>query len=345
MRCAIPLFCTLFCLLLPTRGRADQYIADHTVATQAVLRSIPRRYIDRARNTLHIAYQHTSHGTHVSYGLFGLPQFRSGDDVLFAITDGGPAVPGRLDFYDYALAAYHAPGQDASDLSRNETAFIQATRNYLDDPANAAINVVMWSWCSISGHNVRGNYLPGMQTLIDEYGPGGTRIGNGPGQRATPVTFIFMTGHAEKNNNLGSGHPRDQARLITDYCREHGYFCLDYYDIDTHDMAGHYWQDAGDNGDSDAYGGNFYVDWQNSHLEGVDWYPNRKIPGGPITFGAHNTQHITANRKAYAMWWILARIAGWNPDKDHPGDSADGASSRPGGGRHTLAWAPLLLHN
>ena len=25
-----------------------------------------------------------------------------------------------------------------------------------------------------------------------------------------------------------------------------------------------------------------------------------------------NSQHITANRKAYAMWWILARIAGWN---------------------------------
>ncbi len=29
-------------------------------------------------------------------------------------------------------------------------------------------------------------------------------------------------------------------------------------------------------------------------------------------FGAHNSQHITANRKAYAMWWILARIAGWD---------------------------------
>ena len=27
---------------------------------------------------------------------------------------------------------------------------------------------------------------------------------------------------------------------------------------------------------------------------------------------AHNDQHITANRKAYAMWWLLAHIAGWN---------------------------------
>ena len=23
-------------------------------------------------------------------------------------------------------------------------------------------------------------------------------------------------------------------------------------------------------------------------------------------------RHITANRKAYAMWYILARVAGWN---------------------------------
>ena len=344
MRSTIPLLCTLICLCLPTGSRAEHYIADHSVATQTVLRSIPRHYIDQARETLHIAYQHTSHGTHVAYGLFGLPRFRSGDDVLFAITDGGPAVAGKLDFYDSALAAYHAPGEDASDLSRNETAFIQATRNFLDDPANAAINVVMWSWCSITGHDVRGNYLPGMQTLIDEYGPGGTKIGTGPGQRTTAVTFIFMTGHAEKNNNLGSGHPHDQARLITDYCRDHGYFCLDYYDIDTHDMAGNYWQDAGDNGDSDAYGGNFYADWQNSHIEGTDWYPNRRSPDGAITYGAHNSQHITANRKAYAMWWILARIAGWDPDSNNTTDTTPDPAPH-GGNRHVMAWTTLLLRN
>ncbi|MFP7754993.1 hypothetical protein ACLG6S_10135 [Thermodesulfobacteriota bacterium B35] len=323
----IPFFCALICLFLPTSIRAAQCIAGHQVATQAVLRSIPRQYIDQARQSLHIAYQHTSHGTHVSYGLFGLPRFRPGDNVLFAISEGGPE-PGRLDFHDYALAGYHAPGKDASDLSRDETAFIQATRNFLDDPANADINVVMWSWCSITGHDVSGNYLPGMQTLINEYGPGGSKIGTGPGRRATPVTFIFMTGHAEKNNNTGRGHPRDQAALITDYCRQHHYFCLDYSDIDTHDMVGHYWEDAGDNGDSDAYGGNFYIDWQNSHVEGVDWYPNRTAPGGPISWGAHNSQHITANRKAYAMWWILARIAGWDPDS---GAGSGSATTPPAG--------------
>jgi hypothetical protein len=66
--------------------------------------------------------------------------------------------------------------------------------------------MVIWSWCSISGHDVANNYLPGMQDLIDE---------------------------------------------------------------------------------------------------------NRESPGGSASYGDHNSQHITANRKVYALWWILARIAGW----------------------------------
>lgn len=286
-------------------------IASYAVAKESVLRSIPEEYINAARNNLHIAYQHTSHGTHVAYGLFGLPEYKAGDEVLFAVSDFLPQS-GKLDFNDNALAAYAEESVDASDLSRNETAFIQATRNFLDDPDNAEINVVMWSWCSINGHNVTGNYLPGMQTLIDEYGEGGSRIGTGAGERTNAVTFIFMTGHAETNGNVGSGKPENQADTIIGYCNAKKYFCLDYYGIDTHDMDDNYWEDAGDNGNSEDYGGNFYIDWQNKQEEGSGFYFNKTAPGGSTTYGAHNTQHITANRKAYAMWWILARIAGWD---------------------------------
>jgi len=269
-------------------------IADHTIAFEDILRSIPDEYISAARNNLHIAYQHTSHGTHVSYGMFGLPGFMAGDDILFAITNNNPQ-PDKLDFRDYAMASYAEAGVDASDLSRNETAFIQATRNYLDDPVNSEINVVMWSWCNIAGHDVADNYLPGMQTLINEY---------------PSVTFIFMTGHANKDNNVGDGKPKNQADLILNYCKENKFYCLDYYGIDTHDMDGNYWEDAGDDGNSST-GGNFYADYQNSHSVGAGYYENKSSPGGSVTYGAHNSQHITANRKAYAMWYILASIAGW----------------------------------
>jgi hypothetical protein len=295
----------------PAPSTGTKFIAGNTVAKESILRSIPVSYIDKARTTLHVAYQHTSHGTHVSRGLFGLPDYKAGDDVLFGITNNNPTT-GKLDFHDYALASYAAPGEDASDLSRNETAFIQATRNYLDDPKNAEINVVMWSWCNIAGHHVSDNYLKGMDSLISEYGPGGSKIGSGAGQREKAVTFIFMTGHANVNDNVGDGKPKNQADLIIDYCNKHKQFCLDYYSIDTHDMDDTYWEDTGDNGNSASYGGNFYEDWQDAHTLGQDWYENKDAPGGNPTYGAHNTQHITANRKAYVMWWILARIAGWD---------------------------------
>lgn len=295
----------------PPDTTGTEFIADFIVAKESVLRAIPEEYIDKARTTLHIAYQHTSHGTHVARGVFGLQDFKNGDDITFGITNINPQN-GKLDFNDNVMAAYAESGKDASDLSRDETAFIQATRNFLDNPKNADINVVMWSWCNIAGHHVSENYLPGMQTLISEYGKGGSLIGSGAGQRANAVTFIFMTGHANVNANTGDGNPRNQAALITGFCQQNKQFCLDYYSIDTHDMSDNYWEDTGDNGNSAAYGGNFYEDWQSTHTLGVDYFENKTAPGGSVEYGAHNTQHITANRKAYAMWWILARIAGWD---------------------------------
>lgn len=285
------------------------YIADFSVAKEEIIRAIPQKYIDSARNLLHIAYQHTSHGTHVTYGLFGLKDYKTGDNALFGITNDN-LTSNKLDFHDYALSNYAAAGKDASDLSRDETAFIQATRNFLDDPQNSKINVIMWSWCSITGHQVSTNYLAGMQQLINEYGKNGSKIGTGSGKHVNPVYFVFMTGHAE-GDNIGTGKPKNQADLITDFCKQNHQLCLDYYSIDTHDMSDNYWDDTDDNGNSTKSGGNFYLNWQNSHDKGVHWFENKSTSGG-VTFGEHNTQHITANRKAYAMWWIMARIVGWD---------------------------------
>jgi hypothetical protein len=170
----------------------------------------------------------------------------------------------------------------------------------------------MWAWCNIADHDVAGNYLPGMAALISEYGEGGSKIGTGQGQRELPVSFIFMTGHANRNANTGDGNPMEQAELIINYCKANAQFCLDYYSIDTHDMDDNYYEDTGEDGDSDSYGGNFYQDWQDAHTLGEHYFENKKTPGGIVDYGAHNTQHITANRKGYAMWWILARLAGWD---------------------------------
>ena len=75
-------------LLLSSPAYSQKYIADYTVAREEVLRSIPQNYIDKAREDLIIAYQHTSHGTHVSRGMYGLPDYKAGDDILYAISEG-----------------------------------------------------------------------------------------------------------------------------------------------------------------------------------------------------------------------------------------------------------------
>jgi hypothetical protein len=298
----------------PVTLPAASKVAGEAVAYESVLRAIPTKWIDAARTGLHIAYFHTSHGTHVSYGLYGLQSYKTGDDTLYAISTAGES--GKLDFQDHNASA--SP-QDLSQADDNWANWISQVETYLDNTDNSEINVMMWSWCSIRGHKISDGYLPSMQTLINEYGEGGSKIGTGTGKtHATPVTFIFMTGHAwgqseseTPDTNNGTGAPADQAALINAYCQKNGYYCLDYYSIETHDMAGTYWSDASDDSYSPS-GGKFNEVWQKAHTEGVDWFYNLSAPGGSVEYGSHLTQYITANRKAYAMWYILARVAGWD---------------------------------
>ena len=83
-----------------------------------------------------------------------------------------------------------------------------------------------------------------------------------------------MTGHANTNANVGELNPKGQAEVINTYCMANGYYCLDYYSIDTHDMDDNYWEDAGDDGNLAAYGGNFYQDWQATHVLGEHYFEN-----------------------------------------------------------------------
>ncbi len=297
---------------------SDSTVAGYSVAKESVLRAIPVEYINKARTTLHVAYQHTSHGTHVSYGVFGLQDYKTGDSTLFGVTDKA-ATPDatKLDFHDYDGNSSEYLANSISDLSNGVDGsgtplFVTATEAYLDNAANADINVVVWSWCSIHNHSIS-RYLSGMQTLIDEYKAGGSK------GRTVPVTFIFMTGHAAAAEfeeadgaNVGDGQPHDQAKLIVDYCAANNYYCIDYYSIDTHDMSDVYHEDADDDANDASSGVNFYSSWQSSHTLGTDWYENKSSPGGSVTTPEHNSQHITGNRKAYAFWYVLARIAGWD---------------------------------
>jgi len=149
---------------MTTHVYSQKYIADHEVAKEEVLRNIPVKYIHKARMELKVSYQHTSHGSQVYQGFSGLLFYKPGDYALFGLYPN-PKV-NRLLFRDNFMYKIPTAVVNAVDLSRDEIAFIQTTRDYLDAPENADINVIMWSWCDIAGRNVSSNYLLGMDSLI-----------------------------------------------------------------------------------------------------------------------------------------------------------------------------------
>jgi len=94
--------------------------------------------------------------------------------------------------------------------------------------------------------------------------------------------------------------------------RENNKILYDFADIESYDPDGTYYLDKGAD-DGCNYNGslnNWAIDWQNRHRKGIDWYE---------CSSAH-TQPLNANQKAYAAWWLWARLSGWE-GRGEPGSS------------------------
>ncbi len=305
------LFILLLTFFFTENTLAEDYIADYTVAKESVLRSIPESAIIKAKENLHILYCGTSHSQQVMEGMKGLEQYKTGDDALFAFTYNGTAVSGKLDI--------HYRGTTGSDLSHDgvdgdgHTGYFNGTESYLD--SNPDVNVVMWSWCSIEGHNVQ-VYLDNFQELIDLYKAGGSKGRTA----ANEVTFVFMTGYARGSQGDTAEPPYNQSpyqnhKRIVDYCRTNQYFCLDYWSQDTYNYGDDAYKPT-ENGNRNVQHHAWVSDTDN--VLGEDWFECRNWISGNVDYPAHTddspdcAQHLTGNRRAYAAWWIWARIAGWN---------------------------------
>ncbi len=257
--------------------RTAAIIADHPIAR---LSTIPQEAIETAKARLHIAYGHTSHGSQLVYGMAGLVDWKG---PLYSFNNGGTG--GALDLRDM-------PFTGASDLGApDRTAWAAATRTYL--AANTAVNVVIWSWCgqvsSATETDVE-TYLSLMNTLEQEF---------------PSVTFVYMTGHLDGTGSGGNLHRRNEQ--IREYCRNSMKVLYDFADIESYDPDGAYYLDRGANDncdyDSDANGSldrNWAIDWQNAH------------PGEWYSCNAAHSQPLNGNRKAFAAWWLWARLGGWS---------------------------------
>jgi hypothetical protein len=113
------------------------------------------------------------------------------------------------------------------------------------------------------------------------------------------VRFVYMTGHTDGSGLEGNLHIRNQQ--IRNYCAANDKILYDFEDIESYDPDGSYFGDKYVTDSCEYDGGNWAIEWQDSHQEGVDWYD---------CSSAHS-QPLNANRKAYAAWWLWARLAGW----------------------------------
>jgi len=276
---------------------AQGTIVDHTCTD---VTEIPESAIETAKADLHIGYGHTSHGSQLTTGMTGLVAFANGGGLglshptdIFAWNNGGTG--GALDLEE---GDGYGTGWLDHDCGYYPN-WVDETEEYLDDPSHADVNVIIWSWCGQVGSQTEqsmiDNYLAPMTQLELDY----------PG-----VMFVYMTGHADGSGEAGNLHLRNQQ--IRDYCIANDKVLYDFYDIECYDPDAEYFGDRFVDDGCYYTGGNWAIEWQDAHVEGVDWY----------SCSAAHTQPLNANQKAYACWWLWAALAGWDPETAvcDPGD-------------------------
>lgn len=264
-------------------GRAAPVVIDHR---HTDITALTAAQIERTKDVLHIAYGHTSHGRQLTDGMSGLVGFANGGgkglalpEDIFAWNNGGSG--GALDLHDTAM------GGDVGDYPQ----WVTNTTNYLNQPANADVNVVIWSWCGqmddkYAAGTLTNQYLAPMAALEAEY---------------PDVVFVYMTGHVDIWDDADN---KAACEAIRNWCAVSNRVLYDFNDIEHWDPDGTYYEFVNDDcavysGAGGAPIGNWATEWQAAHTQGVDWY----------ACGSAHSQPLNANQKAYAAWALWCALA------------------------------------